>query len=53
MIWSFIGSSSRWSAMSSDTSSPSRGTGNPGNGPVTDEHDEYVSGSLYTAIASS
>ena len=38
--WSLIGSSSRWSSISSLTSSPSRGTGKPGNGPVTAVHDE-------------
>ena len=39
--------------MSALTSSPVRGTGNPGNGPVGELHDENVSVSLYTAIASS
>ena len=39
--------------MSSLTSSPSSGTGNPGNGPVTELHDENVAVSWYTAIASS
>ena len=46
VIWSLIGSSSRCCSMSALTSSPSSGTGNPGNGPVTDVHDENVSVSL-------
>ena len=54
MIWSLKGSSSRCSSISSLTSSrPSSGTGNPGNGPVTELHDENVSVSVYTAKASS
>ena len=52
-IWSLIGSSSRCCSMSSLTSSPSSGTGKPGNGPVGELHDENESVSLYTAIASS
>ena len=32
---------------------PSSGTGKPGNGPVTEVHDENVAVSLNTAIASS
>ena len=44
--WSLIGSSSRCCSMSSVTSSPSSGTGKPGNGPVTAVHDENVSVSL-------
>ena len=40
--WSLIGSSSRCASMSALTSSPSSGTGNPGNGPVTELHDENV-----------
>ena len=51
--WSLNGSSSRCCSMSSLTSSPSSGTGNPGNGPVTELHDENVAVSWYTAIASS
>ena len=39
--------------MSALTSSPSSATGKPGNGPVGELHDENVSVSLYTAIASS
>ena len=42
VTWSLNGSSSRCSSMRSPTSSPSSGTGNPGNGPVTELHDEYV-----------
>ena len=54
MIWSLKGSSARCSSTSALTSSrPSRGTGKPGNGPVTELHDENVSGSAYTAKASS
>ncbi len=44
--WSLIGSSSRCCSMSALTSSPSSGTGNPGNGPVGELHDENVSVSL-------
>ncbi len=44
--WSLIGSSSRWSRISCVTSSPTSGTGNPGNGPVTDRQEENVSVSL-------
>ena len=44
--WSLIGSSSRCSSISCVTSSPSSGTGNPGNGPVTERQDEKVSVSL-------
>ena len=39
--------------MRSVTSSPTSGTGNPGNGPLTEVHDEKVAVSLYTSIASS
>lgn len=46
--WSLKGSSARCSSMSSLTSSPSSGTGNPGKGPVTERHDENVSLSLNT-----
>ena len=47
MIWSLKGSSPRCSAMRSLTfSCPSSGTGNPGNGPVTELQDENVSGSV-------
>ena len=42
--WSLNGSSSRCSSMRSLTSSPSSGTGNPGNGPLTELHDENVAG---------
>ena len=51
--WSLIGSSSRWASMSAVMSSPTSGTGNPGNGPVTELHDENVAVSWRTAIASS
>ena len=51
--WSLIGSSSRWAAMSAVTSSPTSGTGKPGNGPVTELHDENVAVSCSTATASS
>ena len=51
--WSLIGNSSRCSSMRSLMSSPTSGTGNPGNGPVTELHDENVAVSWYTAIASS
>ncbi len=51
--WSLIGSSSRCCSMSALTSSPSSGTGNPGNGPLTELHDEKLAVSWYTAIASS
>ena len=47
--WSLIGSESRCSAMRSEMSPSaysSRGTGNPGNGPVTAVHDEKVAVSL-------
>ena len=44
--WSLMGSSSRCSSMSALTSSPSSGTGKPGNGPVTAVHDDQVSVSL-------
>jgi hypothetical protein len=40
--WSLIGSSSRCCSMRSLTSSPTKGTGKPGNGPVTALHDENV-----------
>ncbi len=51
--WSLNGSSSRCCSITSVTSSPSSGTGNPGNGPVTDTHEDHVSASLSTAHASS
>ena len=52
--WSLNGSSSRcWSISSLTSSRPSSGTGNPGNGPVTELHEEKVSVSVYTAHASS
>ena len=54
--WSLIGSESRCSAMRSEMSPSaysSRGTGNPGNGPVTAVQDENVAVSLSTAVASS
>lgn len=45
--WSLKGSSSRCRSMSSVMSScPSSGTGKPGNGPVTEVHDEKCSVSL-------
>ena len=53
MIWSLIGMASRCASISSLTSSPSSGTGNPGKGPVTDMHDENVVESPRTASASS
>ena len=40
---SCIGSWSRYSATMSLTSSPSSGTGNVANGPITELHDENVS----------
>ena len=40
---SFIGSWSRWPSMMAPTSSPSSGTGNVTNGPMTELHDEKVS----------
>ena len=40
---SYIGSWSRWVATISLTSSPSSGTGNVANGPITELHDENVS----------
>ncbi len=51
--WSLIGSWSRYRSMSALTSSPTRGTGNPGNGPVTELHDENVAVSWNTEMASS
>ena len=51
--WSLNGSSSRCCSMSALTSSPTSGTGKPGNGPVTELHDENVAVSWNTAIASS
>ena len=42
--WSLIGSASRCCSMSALTSSPSSGTGKPGNGPVGELHDENVVG---------
>ena len=53
VIWSLKGRPSRCSSMRSVTSSPSRGTEKPGNGPVTAMHDEKVAVSWYTASASS
>ncbi|CAG7447336.1 hypothetical protein PICSAR87_04233 [Mycobacterium avium subsp. paratuberculosis] len=47
------GNSSRCRSISSVTSSPSSGTGKPGNGPVTEMHEDHVSASLSTAQASS
>ena len=46
VIWSLNGSSSRCCSIRSLTSSPSSGTGKPGNGPVTELHDENVSVSV-------
>ena len=46
MTWSLIGSWSRYCSMRGLTSSPSRGTGKPGKGPVTELHDEKTAGSL-------
>ena len=54
--WSLNGSSSRCSSISSVMSEfprPSRDTGKPGNGPVTEMHDDHVSASFSTAQASS
>ena len=51
--WSLNGSSSRCCSISALTSSPPSGTGNPGNGPVTELHDEKVAVSVYTDTASS
>ena len=51
--WSLIGNSARCCSMSSLTSSPTSGTGNPGKGPVTELQDEKVAVSWYTEIASS
>ncbi len=45
--WSLNGNSSRCCSISSLTSSPSSGTGKPGNGPLTELHDENVAGSVY------
>ena len=50
---SAIGSSPRWAAMMSVTSSPSRGTGNVANGPITELQEENDSVSRYTSSASS
>ncbi len=44
--WSLNGISSRCASMRSLTSSPSSGTGKPGNGPVTALHDENTAVSL-------
>ena len=44
--WSLIGSAPRCCSISALTSSPSSSTGNPGNGPVGELHDEKVSVSL-------
>ena len=46
VIWSLKGNSSRCCSMSSLTSSPSSGTGKPGNGPVTELHEENVAVSV-------
>ena len=51
--WSLNGSASRCSSMSALTSSPASATGNPGNGPVTELHEEKVAVSWNTEIASS
>ena len=51
--WSLIGSSSRCRSIRSVTSSPSSGTGKPGNGPVTEMQDENVPASWKTSTASS
>ena len=48
-----MGSRSRCCSMRSLTSSPSNGTGNPGNGPVGELHDEKTWVAWYTASASS
>ena len=52
-IWSLKGSCSRYCSICSLTSSPSSGTGNPGNGPVTELADENVVVLVYTDTASS
>ena len=44
--WSLNGSISRWRAITSVTSSPSSGSGNGTNGPLTTLHDENVAESL-------
>ncbi|BBA90193.1 hypothetical protein MPSD_49040 [Mycobacterium pseudoshottsii JCM 15466] len=51
--WSLNGNSLRCRSISSVTSSPSSGTGKPGNGPVTEMHEENVSASFKTLTASS
>ncbi len=50
--WSLNGNWSRYCVISAPMS-PTRGTGNPGKGPVTELHDEKVAVSCNTAIASS
>ena len=52
-MYSCIGSSVRWASMTGPASSPSTGTGRPGNGPVGELHEEKVSWSRRTAISSS
>ena len=44
--WSLNGSTSRWRAMTSVTSSPSSGSGNGTKGPLTTLHDENRAASL-------
>src|SRR3546814_1686061 len=44
--WSLNGSMSRWRSMMSVTSSPSKGSGNFTNGPLTALHDENCAESL-------
>ena len=51
--WSLNGISCRCSSISAVTSSPSSGTGKPGNGPVTEMHEENVRASWKTSTASS
>ena len=53
VIWSLNGSASRCFSISSLTSSPSSGTGKPGNGPVTELQLEKRAASRYTETASS
>ena len=53
VIWSLNGNRSRCRSINSPTSSPSRGTGKPGNGPVTELHEENRAVSWYTARAAS
>ena len=51
--WSLNGNSSRCASMTRLMSSPSTGTENFTNGPLTVLHDEKVAGSWYTEMASS